>query len=430
MRKRVLNAFAMLAMAFVFFYACRKSGQEDTGKKTPTEFVSIDQARDWYEQKVAQDGLHATTNTRQGAAVPYPGAAMWDYGRQIDFGNGTSILKVNLEGSPIPAVGYRDLLFQKSPNGTLRSVIIQVMPDSGYLNKRLGKDPGVYGIRHYISNDDFTGDILLFTLSGRFIKGRRYKDGSLTFELAPASTSSLSVSGNGRASVTPFSTLLTADEGEWGTPVYHDPITVTSPPSNPPPTAVWIFPPDGYNPANPGTGYPVGNGGAGGTPASDPAYPPINNPYSTQDICTQSFKFTKVIDLDQFGKGGYQIAAVTNVHMNLVDFTTKKGYILSPGPTLYFGLPIVTSSGKFINKDEAARLAADAVSRAEKDVMAKYHEQGNTLDVLGMDNYFKQQISNYMEKKGGSAKLEPGLNITGVPETKATYSGILGWGCN
>lgn len=429
-----INLFALLlAVAFGLLYACSKTDQLSKGQPLEkADVVSLETAKSWYSQRRSE--IRANSNAKQQANISYPGIPVWAGNNAIDFGNGFGVLRIPLEGYPIPAIGYRDLLFQKANDGGVKNVVIQVMPDSSYLWRKVQQKPGERNIRYYVDNEDFTGDILLFTFSGRLIKGRKYKDGKLVNELLPSNSSSLNI-GNSRAVVTnnhptpsaqPFVTMLTEDDGEWGTPVYHDPVIITPPPSNPPPTPTWIFPPDGYDPANPTTGYPIG----GGSPSNggEAGYPPVDNPYSTQSICAQSFKFQKVIDLDEHGVGGYQIAAVTYVHMNVVDFKTGQVRIITPGPTLYFGMPIINSAGKFFNTSVAGSIAAQAVSKAEKDVMDRYHA-GASLDFLVMNSYFKERISFYMKQKGGSAMLEPGMNVSGVTPTKAQYSGFFGKGC-
>lgn len=50
--------------------------------------------------------------------------------------------------------------------------------------------------------------------------------------------------------------------------------------------------------------------------------------------------------------------------MNIVDLTTYQAVPLNL-PTIYFGLPVIRSSGEYYSSDAAAGIAADAVEYAE-----------------------------------------------------------------
>lgn len=137
------------------------------------------------------------------------------------------------------------------------------------------------------------------------------------------------------------------------------------------------------------------------------------------NICKSSFKFKKYIDILN-GIGGWQVAGTKDIHMNIVDLVTKRAIKLSL-PTIYFGLPVIRTNGEFYSTNTAAGIAADAVIYAEREVMARYHSVGGTLDVVGMTLLYRQKINEFMQTKGGSATLTPGSNINVTEFGTATY---------
>jgi hypothetical protein len=164
-------------------------------------------------------------------------------------------------------------------------------------------------------------------------------------------------------------------------------------------------------------------GGSGGGESSNPD----DNVDGTSDICRCSFSFSTVIQLDN-GLGGWQVAGVTNLHMNIVDLQTKELVPITL-PTMYFGLPVIRQNGEFYSSASAADIAADAVQKAESDVMSRYHSLGGAVDVAGMNNYFRQRINYYMQQKAGSATLTPGNGIIILNFNAAKYGWIGTLGC-
>ncbi|WP_142687113.1 hypothetical protein [Chitinophaga polysaccharea] len=79
-------------------------------------------------------------------------------------------------------VGYRDLLFQKDSNGVVLGTIQEIRPENNYL-KTKGRT-GSESMRQFVSNEDFSGDIIIFDpFNNAPLRGRRFKDGLLTGEL-------------------------------------------------------------------------------------------------------------------------------------------------------------------------------------------------------------------------------------------------------
>lgn len=137
------------------------------------------------------------------------------------------------------------------------------------------------------------------------------------------------------------------------------------------------------------------------------------------DICKKSFKFKKYIEPTN-GVGGWQVSGTKDIHMNIVDFNTRKAVRITL-PTMYFGLPVIRSNGEYYSSNRAAEISADAVGWAESEVMARYHALGGTLDVVGMTLYFRQKINEKMQSYAGSATLQPGSGIVVTEFGEASY---------
>jgi hypothetical protein len=155
-----------------------------------------------------------------------------------------------------------------------------------------------------------------------------------------------------------------------------------------------------------------------------------DNVEGVESICDKSFKFKKHIEIDPTTTvGGWQVAGVRNIHMNIVNTTTGQLVPLQL-PIIYFGLPVIRQNGDFYSTSTAAGIAADAVEYAERKVLEYYNATGGgAIDVVGMHLYYRNKINEFMQTKGGSASLMPGSNVTDVNVNDAVYSGIFGLNC-
>ncbi|QJB34890.1 hypothetical protein HF324_27600 [Chitinophaga oryzae] len=308
---------------------------------------------------------------------------------------------------PLDKIGY--LLLSKD-KGHFRAEVIYKIPDTARVTEK------------------FSGIVLIETWDGRFLDGYRYRNDSVfrvSTQLLPGGLQT-------------NSWQTTCEEVDWYTCAYSANTDVYCNYSHTTKHCI-------DNPDN-GSGTPTGGGvgGAGGgagtpvypgrTPAdSDPATRPRREPTEPTgklDICKKSFVFKKVISLDPNGFGGWQIAAVSNVHMNLVDPGDGVLKIVRPGPVLYFGFPIVRSNKTFYSTARAAELAVEIDNKALLDVMARYHS-GKPIDWEGMNALYREKLNEYAKQYGGRVTLSPGIgNLTeDLPVTPAKYSGIAGIGC-
>lgn len=100
-------------------------------------------------------------------------------------GRDAGIVKIPLKNYQFADSIYWDILFQKE-NRTIYARLIQVKVGPKYLaEKRSEQGNRSFPIREYIENRDFTGDIFLYDLNGRFLMGRRFEAGILKNLLYP-----------------------------------------------------------------------------------------------------------------------------------------------------------------------------------------------------------------------------------------------------
>lgn len=154
----------------------------------------------------------------------------------------------------------------------------------------------------------------------------------------------------------------------------------------------------------------------------EPEEYPGDNLNGIESICESTIKFKKVLELEN-GVGGWQIAGVEDVHMNVVNSVTKEVYRVTPGPVVYFGLPIVGGGQGNISQAYASIIAKNAVDYAEEETGKKI--ANGTINKMSANAEFRKDMNYYMALYGGRANLsEPGLSISVTP-AKAKY-GIIG----
>lgn len=276
-------------------------------------------------------------------------------------------------------------------------------------------DDNVINISYKSENSHFTGYVFFTTLRGEFINGWAYRDGKIVRQSSgepSAGKAKAPTEGDngGEKCYVIVTTWYIRDCIE-----YYNGYTTCG---------EWNYLETTYQNYCLYTG---GGGGSGGSGGYDDTKDPESNLNGIESICKKSFSFNKYIETSN-GVGGWQVAGVKNIHMNIVDFSTGNVVIL-PLPPIYFGLPVVRSNGDFYSTSTASGIAADAVEWAEQKVMEYYHSIGGSLNVVGMTTYYRNKINEYMQTKGGSAGLSPG-SFTNVPLTEAVYSGFFGFNCN
>ncbi|WP_142686053.1 hypothetical protein [Chitinophaga polysaccharea] len=166
------SAMPVLLLLVLAISGCQKNSSE-LAQNRPTD-ISVKEAKNWLS--LGPSGIQPVLKQR-----PNPGIPDWGNAQFFKFQDKSSILKVPLIGYNLP-VGYRDILFQKDSNGIVLGAIQEVRPVKAYLTAK-GRE-GDENMRQFVTNGDFTGDIIIFDPFDNVpLRGRRFKDGLVTGDL-------------------------------------------------------------------------------------------------------------------------------------------------------------------------------------------------------------------------------------------------------
>lgn len=364
--KSKFGRIAIPILLFLSFFSCtQKNDQPQPLPDTSSSIISLETAKQW-----ALSNLSTPSNGRASSSSNI-GTPAWKRVKQITGGQAPGILKIALEDFYIK-FGYRDILFQQV-NGKVNSVILEIRADSAYLTRKLNENPDKsHGIRYYVGNSDFTGDIIyLNPANNQFIKGWRYANGRAKYNLKPFSVNARDGGpiDNDDDTDDPGGT---SDPGWTGTGNNTDgytidgpEITAPAPPThNPPPYIPPVIDPGPIHPPTyPIGGGPASGGGSGpkespkeGENYEDPAAPEATIP------CPVSFNFVV--------QGNWQSAVIKDYYFEFVDRSvTGKKFMIKVG-TIEVGMPRVTFDGSLIQSNVAQNMAAQAATMAENQTLA------------------------------------------------------------
>lgn len=277
-KKLSLTLIGLLLTALFVVNGCRKNNAPPGEKEQPKE-IPLKSMMDYYNTNIHPQNVDPliTANSRvsiqssldTSSFIGYPD---WNRRYDIPFPGGEGMAKVPLTNYYV-AFGYRDLLFETTSDAQIHGFVLEVRPDSAYLMDKLAsKGVPNQDNRYYVDSYDFTGVLLFFNTSNRFIKGRRIENGVVIWELEPTSASSFAFTTNGW-------------EGN-NTEGYTLPEFVkTAPVPNPPTFYNWMPRSLSFPPINPPTA-PFAIGGSGGPGGySTPSLP-------GPKICKSSFVFS------------------------------------------------------------------------------------------------------------------------------------------
>ncbi|MET3874802.1 hypothetical protein [Chitinophaga sp. OAE865] len=176
MIKIVMQPLKSYVAALVLLVLAMSSCQKETSELTqnrPTD-ISIEEAKNWLS--LGPSGIQPIILQHRN-----PGTPDWGNAQFFKFQDKSSILKVPLIDYYLP-VGYRDILFQKDSNGIILGAIQEIRPGKAYLAAK-GRDRDE-NMRQFVTNEDFTGDIIIFDpFENVPLRGRRFKDGLVTGNL-------------------------------------------------------------------------------------------------------------------------------------------------------------------------------------------------------------------------------------------------------
>ncbi|MFT4202759.1 MAG: hypothetical protein QM610_02490 [Chitinophagaceae bacterium] len=341
MRKHVGNFYAAaIVLAIMVVYACNKKDVVLSSTET-RETIDVKSVKPWYAQRhqieiqnlrmQASGDTFTKRNLQRFSRLVNPRrgfAGMPDWSNASKT-KGGRILKVPLsEDTTRYGWRYRDVVFKHDQEGTYMELLYEVRVNKDYLRRKIGMTKVPAGdIRRYIDRRDFTGDILIYTVNGRFVKGRMFRRGQVRKLIQPRATLSTSTLGQSMTVMTTYD-LEDCDPGFGDCdPNDLDPVVVVSPPhddddggDDTPPDPPYDpndpydpFPPDDdpwpEDPYDPG----VGNGGGGedtGTQQEDPCsrLPKVNaqaaNPIvvdQVQNLKTNLNSFNSNINTYEYG---------------------------------------------------------------------------------------------------------------------------------
>jgi|GEM_PF-2357253 len=378
-----------LGLLFLCFIgACTKNGADPVTSKVSL----IDQAQSWYKE-----------NSNLTLAVNWDKAV-------VARGNKKILIPFNWTAKIDSVTNAKRTLVIYADEKSLpyKAEIVEIIPSTGY-----GK---TYGDKYY--KGYFTGTLALYDLEMNFKYGQSYINGRVKYisEVEKFKNQALATTRPQTESIncswvqsgfvdtdgvfTRVNTYVCAVSGggNGSDPGVDPAINCKIDPDNP-------------------TNCEVQGG------FEEPTEYPQDNLNGIEAICDKSFKFKQVIELEN-GLGGWQIAGVQDIHMHIVDAANAKlVYHITPGATVYFGLPVVGGGQGNISLQYAAKIAGDAVEYAENKTMQAHHD--GTLNILNAGSEFRRHMNVYMSFFGGRANLsEPGLSISVTP-TQAQYSKFL-----
>lgn len=202
-KKLSLLLMVMLCMALFIINGCRKNNSP-SDEKSPSEKIPLKAMMDYYHTRIHPQNTIPILTENSRVAIQssldtstFIGYPDWNRRYDIPFPGGEGMAKVPLTNYYV-AFGYRDLLFETTSDAQIHSFVLEVRPDSAYLMDKLA-EKGVpnQDNRFYTDSHDFTGVLLFFNTSNRFIKGRRIENGVVIWELTPTSASSFAFTTNG-----------------------------------------------------------------------------------------------------------------------------------------------------------------------------------------------------------------------------------------
>lgn len=412
-----------LILCLVFLQNCVKNdNQQLPNKPSLGTIITLQQAQSWVNTHIG------SSNSRQ-SETNFIGTPAWNRKTEILVPATQGILKVALENYKV-AFGYRDLLFQQLADGNTRSIVQQVFADSAYLASKIPAHPTTsHGIRYYVNNDDFTGDVIyLNPQTNTFLYGWRYQNGHVKYRLKPVTPSSAR-SGGG-----PIDDDETSgddggggDKGWSGSGNNTDGYTIDGPvitapaPSNPStPTIPPLTDPGSVNPPT----IPVGGGGqSGGTggPKNDPKNDENYEDPKAPDAavpCPISFNFIKT--------GDWQSAVISNYYFEYDERAFSGKFFTINIGAIEVGLPRLTYDGSLIQPDVAQRIAAQAAYIAEAQTLAlitaylMLNPKATQRDIDNNPLYLQAFKEDYREAINQFLRADYGYKNNASPATIST----------
>ncbi|MBB5624119.1 hypothetical protein HDE69_005216 [Pedobacter cryoconitis] len=168
-----LKKLSLLVSLILFLHSCKKEIPLSVDKQSKFPTVTVDEGRNWVK------------NNKPTLSI---GNENWKKANIVESANnekGNNLLRVPINETLLEDKTWiiRDLIFQKDSLGQVVCDVYKIIPNADYISKKAGKNRSATFKREFIDNNDFTGQILLFTIDNQLIRGRKYVNGKLEFEL-------------------------------------------------------------------------------------------------------------------------------------------------------------------------------------------------------------------------------------------------------
>lgn len=418
------------------FGNCKKS--EFVSEKTKNDVfedskISIDKAKELLSSRSSNINIIENNTPSNKSLLPFTKAPDWSKVQIYNVGD-EMVMEVFLSFNKKTAYSLQKLsstnqkkedrsisylVFSKNPRQIIDYAIMTIIPDITYLEipgKKITNN-------HYKNIDkDFSGIVLFHTWDNDFIVGWKYEKGNIIQEIESEKNAEVKTNFNeiqpdlADDCETTIITTYCADCTSW---YVNGVYSFTSC------GGAYVCDQYSYSSCNRSNGSITNDPGGYGSSTSFTVTPSDGNVDGALNICENSFAFQNKIQATSNGEG-WQVAAVKDIHMDIVD-TQTGNFVNLTLPVIYFGLPIIRLNGDFYSNERAAEISAAAVEFAEREVMKYYHSLGGSLDRVGMGVYYKKKINDFMGTFGGSAS-QYASGYT-VPVKIAKYNGILGLGC-
>lgn len=170
---------------------------------SPEQQALVNESKIWYETQRSKVGKTMSINSSNGSSNPatyyignpdWSGVSLFDM-KDIGVEGGQEIVRVPLVDyvvngsytSKMSPNGYRDLLLRKQSSDYFILNVIEIHPDSSYLEmRRKIKSNGNKTMRELVKNEDFTGYFLVYSPeTNALMYGERRENGLPISTLTP-----------------------------------------------------------------------------------------------------------------------------------------------------------------------------------------------------------------------------------------------------
>lgn len=375
----LLSAISFFFFSIFLFLSCQK---ELT--KAPNQKALIQSAQNWYQQN------KSTGSEQENFLTP-----LWNESEVLTSLQGEELVIVPLESNikiNNPKYDINTVYIFSEQNDVIKSGnIVQVIGESDYIKKNGKQLLANFKGQTFDGFED--GAIILYDIDNFYLESLTIKNGrALSSKSGISSDKPSTEDKNSSGSKRIASTRTTSSEGnciDWYWITYN---SVTG----------QIYSSTYLYSTCSSTG---GGGNPGGTNTATTS--------TTPPPCSSSFHFVTYIpgtgDIQY--EGGWQVAAIEDLHLNILMLTYVPGQpsVRIELPRMYFGLPVRRYDGTIYTYEYAQSIATGAVREAERKVRAA-HKLGNTTQAK-LKQVYIDTLQSYFASYKGTVTTYPGTRI-------------------